>query len=136
MIRLFLRSIAINVLGIYLTIQVLSGMIVYIGGIKTLLLAGLAIALINLFIRPIVNLLLLPINLVTLGVFRWVANLVTLYLVNKFIPNFDIRPTDFSGINVGFLIIPPMHLSIFMSFIVATLVLTVVFHIIYWLFQD
>lgn len=136
MIRILLRSVAINIACVWIVIQILAGMITYVGGFKTLLLAAICISIINLFIRPIVNLLLLPINLVTLGLFRWVANLVTLYLVTKFVPNLRVNPSDFAGLNVGFLIIPPLHFSAFSAFIVSTLVLTVIFHIVYWLFQD
>lgn len=136
MIRLFLRAIAINLLTIYITSQVLSGMITYVGGYQTLLLASLAIAVVNLFIRPIINLLLLPVHLVTLGLFRWFANVITLYLVTLMVPRLQIHPFDFEGFNARFVILPQIHFSAFGAFIVSTLVLTVVFHFVYWLLQD
>ena len=71
--------------------------------------AALAIALVNLFVRPIVNLLLLPIHLVTLGTFRWAANLVTLYLVTRLVPNLQIHAFTFPGLDLKYLIIPSMH---------------------------
>ena len=103
MIRLFFRTVSINLLGIYLASQILSGIIVYVGGAQTLLMAALVIAGVNLFVRPIINLLLLPINLITLGMFRWVSNLVTLFLVTRLISNLQIRPFDYAGANLGFL---------------------------------
>ncbi len=136
MIRLFFRTISINLLGIFLASQILSGIIVYVGGYQTLLLAALVIAGVNLFVRPIINLLLLPINLITLGMFRWVSNLVTLFLATRLISNLQIRPFDFTGLNFGFLIVPAIHFTAFMSFVVATLTLTFTFHFLYWLFQD
>ena len=136
MIRLFLRTIAINLLTIYITAQILSGMITYVCGYQTLLLASLAIAVVNLFIRPIINLLLLPVHLVTLGLFRWLANLITLYIVTLMVPRLQIHPFDFAGLNARFVILPEIHFSAFGAFIVSTLVLTVVFHFVYWLLQD
>ncbi|MEK7163888.1 MAG: phage holin family protein [Patescibacteria group bacterium] len=136
MIRLLFRTVSINLLGIYLASQILSGIIVYVGGVQTLLMAALVIAGVNLFVRPIINLLLLPINLITLGMFRWVSNLVTLFLVTRLISNLQIRPFDYAGANLGFLIIPPIHFSAFMAFVVATITLTITFHFLYWLFQD
>jgi putative membrane protein len=136
MIRLFFRTISINLLGIYLASQILGGIIVYIGGISTLLLAALVISAVNLFVRPIVNLLLLPINLVTLGMFRWISNLLTLFFVTRLISNLQIRAFDFWGANIGGIIIPPIHFSAFMAFVVATITLTLTFHFLYWLFQD
>jgi len=136
MLRLFLRSIAINLAGIYLAAQILLGVITYVGGYQTLLMAALAIALVNLFVRPIINLLLLPIHLVTLGIFRWLANLVTLYLVTRLVPNLQIHAFTFPGLDLKYLIIPSMHFTAFGAFIVATLTLTIVFHFLYWLLQD
>ena len=136
MIRLLLRSVAINLAAIYITAQALSPVIYIVGGVKTLFLAAVAIAGVNLFVRPIVNLLLLPINLVTLGTFRWVANLATLYLVTWMVPGLQVHPFTFPGLNLQFLIIPEIYFSAFGAFIVATLGLTVIFHFMYWLLQE
>lgn len=136
MLRLLLRSIAINLASIYLAAQILSGVITYIGGYQTLLLASLAIALVNLFVRPVINLLLLPIHLVTLGIFRWVANLITLYLVTLLVPNLQIHAFTFPGLDLKYVIIPAMHFTAFGAFVVATITLTFTFHFIYWLLQD
>ncbi len=136
MLRLLLRSIAINLASIYIVIQILSGVIVYVGGYKTLLMAAVAISLVNLLVRPIINLLLLPIHLVTLGVFRWVANLVTLYVVTLLVPNLQIHSFISPGLNLRYLILPSMNFSAFGAFLVSTVILTITFHFIYWLLQD
>lgn len=136
MLRLLLRTVAINLLSIYIVTQVLGGVIVYYGGYKTLLYTALAITVVNLFVRPIVNLLLLPVHLVTLGVFRWVANIITLYLVTWMIKDLQIQQYYFTGAFLGVLNIPPINFSAFGSFVVVTLALTVIFHMLYWLFQD
>lgn len=136
MIRLFLRSIAINLASVYIAAQILSGVITYVGGWQTLFLAALAIALVNLFVRPVVNLLLLPIHLITLGVFRWIANLVTLYLVTLLIPNLQIHPFVSPGFNLKYLLVPPINFTAFGAFLVTTVTLTLIFHFLYWLLQD
>lgn len=136
MLRLFLRTIAINLTSVYLAAEILSGVITYVGGYQTLLLAAAVIAVVNLFVRPIVNLLLLPIHLVTLGVFRWLANLVTLYIVTWLVPSLQIHAFTFPGANLYYLIIPPISFSAFGAFVVATLTLTFTFHFMYWILQD
>lgn len=136
MLRLLLRTIAINMLSVYFASQILSGVITYVGGYQTLLMAALAIAAVNLVVRPVVNVLLLPIHLVTLGAFRWIANIVTLYLVTLVIPNLQIHSFIFPGLNLTYLVIPAVRFSAFGSFAVATFTLTLTFHLIYWLLQD
>lgn len=136
MLRLLLRSLAINVASVYIAVSILSGIVTYVGGIQTLVMAGLAIALGNLFVRPIINLLLLPIHLVTLGGFRWVSNVVILYLVTRFVSGLSINPFTFSGLTLPFLIIPAINFSAFGSFLFVTFIFTLIFHFLYWLFQD
>ena len=136
MLRLFLRTIAINLASIYLASQILSSVISYVGGYRTLLMAALVIAVVNLFVRPVVNLLLLPIHLVTLGVFRWLANLITLYIVTWLVPNLQIHAFTFPGTNLHYVIIPAISFSPFGAFVVATFTLTITFHFMYWILQD
>ena len=136
MLRLLLRTIGINMLSVYLASQILSGIITYIGGYQTLLMAAVAIAAVNLVVRPVINLLLLPIHLVTLGVFRWLANIVTLYLVTLLLPNLQVHAFTFPGFNLTYLVIPTINFSAFGAFAVATFILTLTFHLIYWLLQD
>ncbi|MBI5133969.1 MAG: phage holin family protein [Candidatus Taylorbacteria bacterium] len=54
------------------------------------LLAALVLGLVNLLIKPLVKLVTLPINLLTLGLFGLVINAGLLWLVAGFVPGFDI----------------------------------------------
>lgn len=136
MLRLLLRSLAINLASVFIAVNVLSGIVTYIGGIRTLFLAATVIAVANLIVRPIINLLLLPIHLVTLGTFRWLANVLTLFLATRFIPGLQIHPFTSHRISLPFLIIPSIDFSAFGSFLYVTLIFTLIFHFLYWLFQD
>jgi putative membrane protein len=136
MLRLLLRSIAINLASIYIASRILANIIVFVGGTRTLLMAAVAIAVVNLLVRPLVNLLLLPIHLVSLGVFRWIANLVSLYIVTLIVPGLQIHAFISPPLDLKYIMIPTLHFSAFGAFLVATLVLTLSFHLIYWLLQD
>ncbi len=136
MIRFLARSIAINAAGIYIVVKVLSGIFVIEGGIAKFLTAALAISLINLIVRPIINLLLLPINLLTLGLLRWVGNIGVLFLATKLVPEMQIHEFISPKLELPFLIIPSFEFSKFGAFIFVTLFLSLVFHIVYWLFQE
>ena len=71
--------ILINVFAIWLTSYLLAGLN-FSGGLVNLIIVGLIFGLVNAFIRPIVKLLTLPINLVTLGLFTLVINTLMLML--------------------------------------------------------
>lgn len=52
--------------------------------------AAIVLGLVNLIIRPIVRLLTLPLNLITLGLFGWVINAGMLWLVSLVVPGFQV----------------------------------------------
>lgn len=60
-------------------------------GFKTALIAVLVIGLVNTFISPLVRLLALPINLLTLGLFTLVINAGLFALSAYFVPGFHIH---------------------------------------------
>ena len=51
-------------------------------GLPTLIVAGLMLGLVNAVVRPIVTLLTLPITIITLGLFLFVVNAFSLYVVS------------------------------------------------------
>jgi putative membrane protein len=59
----------------------------------TALVAAVVLGLVNAFVRPILRLLTLPINLITFGLFTFVINAFTLWLASVLTPNygFEIR---------------------------------------------
>lgn len=54
------------------------------------LIAVLVIGLFNIFIKPLLLFLTLPINILTLGLFTFVVNAVLLYLAAQVVPGFHI----------------------------------------------
>jgi len=59
-----------------------------IAGFAAALWATLVIGLVNIFIKPVLILLTLPINLLTLGLFTFVINALMLLLVAKLVEGF------------------------------------------------
>ena len=54
------------------------------------LIAAIVLGALNLFIRPILMVLTLPINVITLGLFSLVINAFLVLLATKLVPGFDI----------------------------------------------
>ena len=52
--------------------------------------AGLILGLVNTFIRPIIKLLAIPVNVLTLGLFNIIINAGMLWIVDYFVDNFRI----------------------------------------------
>ena len=61
-----------------------------VAGFGNALLAALIIGVVNFFVRPVLLLLTLPLNILTLGLFTFVVNAMVLKLSAAFLPGFDI----------------------------------------------
>ena len=64
----------------------------------TLLLAAVVLAFLNGIIRPVLKLFFLPINIITLGLFSTVINVVLLWLATYLVPGFEITPMLVFGV--------------------------------------
>lgn len=67
------------------------------------LIVGACLTLFNMFIKPIVNILTLPINIVTLGLFSLVINGVLFWYLGTLIKGFEV--TTFTAAFVGALLV-------------------------------
>lgn len=130
----FLRHILINLLVIYLVSVCYPGFSI-LHDAKTLIFAAVIWLLLNKIVKPIIKLLFLPINLITLNLFSWVISLITLFLLPLIVGEIKISPYDFPGINFQGFIVPKFHLNIFLSFIVTSFLLNLFHNAIVWIIK-
>jgi len=134
MLRRAIKYFLINSVTIYLLSLVVSG-IVLERGLTSVLLAGIALTLISLIIKPVINLLLLPLNLITFGLFRWVGYAVTLYIVTLVVPSFKLTGFMFAGYSSYWIAIPAISLTGIVAFIVYSLIISLTSSILDWLLK-
>lgn len=127
-----LKKTLINSLAIWLTSIATAGFIIQ-GGITTVLLSGFVLLLIQRLVKPILQVLTLPLNLITAGLFSFVINIVTLYILTLLVTSIRVVPFTFPGLAVGDFIIPKMHFgSGLAAFAAVSIVLTVIQNFIEW----
>jgi putative membrane protein len=80
--RFLLRALA-AALGFWIASKVVHG--VHVHGLMGLVLAGLLLGLLNGLVRPVLVILTLPFTILTLGLFLFVVNGLTVWLVTVFI---------------------------------------------------
>lgn len=134
MIRSALKHFIINSVAIYLVSLAISGM-VFADGINTVILTGTALAVTSLVIKPVINILLLPLNLVTFGFFRWVGYAVALYIVTLLVPGFKIANFAFNGLSTYWISIPPVSLNGILAFVAFSFALALTSSVIGWLLK-
>jgi putative membrane protein len=67
------------------------------GSWAVLVAASIVITLLQKIGRPVLHLLLLPINIVTLGLFSGVINVILMWLATALVPGFHIEPMTVLG---------------------------------------
>lgn len=87
MTRLALKW-ALNSFALFFVMKMVSG--IQIDRFQHLLLATLVIGLLNVFLRPVIILLTLPVTMLTLGLFTLVINGFIFYLAAYVVPGFHI----------------------------------------------
>jgi putative membrane protein len=80
MLKKLTVNIISSVIGLYLAIKFIPG-VNYNGSLWLILLFGVAMGLVNSFIRPVLKLLLFPLNILTLGIFSLIIDLFLVWLV-------------------------------------------------------
>lgn len=104
--------------------------------LQILLLAGLALTGAEMLAKPIINLMLLPLNLVTFNTFRWVASAVVLYLVTLLVEGFKVEYFHFSGLSSRWIDLPAIQLNnTFISYIAFSFLLSVMVGVLTWIFK-
>jgi len=133
-VKTILKHFIINTVSLYAVSLVVSG-IVFTEGTYSLLLAGIVLTLTSMIIRPVINLLLLPLNLITFGLFRWVGFAITLYLVTLIVPGFKLADFVFKGFSSYWFTIPAISLPGILAFIAFSFLISIVASFGYWIFK-
>jgi putative membrane protein len=94
-----IKPIIVTGLSIFILAFLLPG--VQYSGWGSLLAASVVLAFLQKIVRPILSILLLPINLITLGLFSGVINVLILWMALLIVPGFHIERLVLFGVQLG-----------------------------------
>lgn len=83
-----LLAIIINTIAVLLTAYILPG--IHVSGFWTAVFVAIVLGIVNAILRPIIFILTLPINILTLGLFSFVIMGLLVYLVSAIVPGFKV----------------------------------------------
>lgn len=130
--KTLLRVFLINLVSIYLTTRIIPGLI-YNGGFKSLATGAVVFMFINWLLVPLLKILFLPLNLLTVGLFAWLINVLALYALTTIVSDFVLIPYIFPGMIIAGISIPSMDLSVFWVAVVASFSIGIITHFLQWL---
>lgn len=85
--KIILRWLIISA-SVWLTAQFFDGIIV--SSVGVVFVVGACLTLFNFFIKPIINILTLPLNIITLGLFSLIINGLVFWFIGGFVDGFTI----------------------------------------------
>lgn len=83
---MMLLAILINTIAVWATSYILPG--IHINNLKTSIIVAIILGIVNAVLRPIIFIITLPINILTLGLFSFVIMGSLVYLVSAIVPGF------------------------------------------------
>jgi putative membrane protein len=130
-----IRSFLFHIVALWFTTQLLPSLVI-IGNWQTIVGAGMILTLLTLFIQPLLKILFLPINFLTLGLASWLIDVILLWLLTVVVPQVQVRAWDFAGFSAGGFTLPALHVSYGWSLIVTTLFLMLITNILRSVSED
>lgn len=130
-----IRNTVINGLSLAVLNQVVPGVTI-LGGFKTYIISGLILSLLLLIIKPILNILSLPLNMITLGLFSFFTNSIILYLLTVFVTDITVSKFTFNGYEFAGFIVPVMDFNTLWAFVLTAAILSIIIGFFDWLIKN
>lgn len=130
--KTIIRSIAIYTLILYFLPQIVPGFTIN-GGVTTLFIGSITLALMFLILKPILNIISFPVNLVSLGLFSIFTNAFILYLMTVVVTSITIEPFTYPSVEFLGFITPDIWFNTFFAYTFSAVVIALINTIIRWL---
>jgi putative membrane protein len=95
LLKKWLANVALNIIINMVILMMLAGYLesmIHLSGIPAAFLTSIVLSVLNLFVRPVLILLSLPVTVMTLGFFIFIINALMLYLTSVIMgPAFDLN---------------------------------------------
>lgn len=128
-----LKNYLTSFLSVYFTANWGFGLIVS-SGLNNYFYVSFILALI-LSLKPFLDAILFPLNLITLNMTGFLVYLILIYLWVLFLPQVTFSKFSFSGLNLGIINLSPFSLSGFLAIILISLTLIMFIRFFAWAFK-
>lgn len=96
---------------------------------QALVLASVCLTILHFFIKPILKIIILPLNVITLGLIGWFINVFLLYLTTWLVSGFDLAAFS---LTLGQ---TQLHFSVFTSALVTAFIMAWLQRVFVWIFS-
>jgi len=105
------------------------------GGFTTLIIGGVALAIMFVILKPILSIISFPINFLTLGIFSIFINILILYLLTVFITGISVTSFTYQKMEILGFITPKIFFNTFFAYSYTAFILSVIDSFVKWLMK-
>lgn len=128
------RTAAIHALALTLVSQILPGLELT-GGISTILFSALLLTIMYSVLKPVLNVILLPFHIITLGSFSFLIHVIIFYILTILVPNVSVSSFRFPGVKLAGFVIPQADFNSFFAFVVVAVTFSFIINFVNWLIK-
>lgn len=128
--RYLARVFFFNIFGLWMASQILPTIRIS-GNWLSLASAGAVLSVLMLFVKPILRIIFLPINIITFGLLSWLVNVIVLYLLTVLVFEISIIPWTFPGATWMGFVIPGIKFSYVAALILSSFLVTLITNVLH-----
>ena len=128
-----IRNILLYAFSLYLAQVMFPGLVLH-NGLHTLIVGGLLLAIGFKILKPVLSIISLPFNMLTLGFFSIFIIAFILFLITLIYPSIDVHAFTFSGFSFWGIEIHRFYVSLLLSYILVSVTIYLTTKVINWLF--
>lgn len=133
--RRILRIFLVETAGLFIASQIASGL-VFQNQIEGLVITGIALTLATKLVKPIIGVLILPLTMATLGLFKFIGHAITLYLVDMVVDEFSVGGFHFAGMTGQYLDLPAYSIDEgLMAYLAFSVLISFIAGVINWIIK-
>ncbi len=128
-----LRNVLLYAFALYLTKLMFAGLVLH-DGMRTLIIGGILLAIGFKILKPVLSIISLPFNLLSLGLFSIFITAFILFLITLIYPPIEVRPFTFYGLSFWGIEIHKFYVSLLLSYCLISVTIYLITKFVNWLF--
>ena len=130
--RWIIRQLLFHLAALITASQLIPGFTI-VSETTSLAYATLALAAINVFIKPLVRIFFLPLNLITLNLFSLIINMGVVYALTRIVTTVSVTGWYFSGLEINGFVIPAFQFTLLYTYLAVSIILTATVSLLNWI---
>jgi len=99
-------------------------------GYERVFLLAFLISILNTFVKPLIKLILLPLNIITLGFFNWLSIFIVFFIATVYVKGVEIIGFTYSGFYSDLFTINDMKVHRYLSYLLSSLFVYIIYKLV------